>query len=99
MSSSEVIVSLHARCTVKADKTRPIKNRDRFNLYVHGEYFPSVVASVEGGPLQPGHTGEVHIRAVMRGNDVDLPRGTRIELREALNVFAVGELLSISADA
>lgn len=96
MNSTEVVVSLDAKCMVRADATRPIKNHDRFNLYVHGEYFPCVVASVRDRTIPPGRAGELQLRAVMRASDVGLPRGTRIELREALNIFASGELLRIS---
>lgn len=66
-------------------------------MYVHGEYFPCVVARVDGDSLGPGCTGGLTIRAVMRAEDLELPRGTRIELREALGVLAVGELFAIAA--
>lgn len=65
----------------------------------HGAYFPCLVASTFGGAIQPGTSGDVLLRAVMRPDDLSLPSGTRIELREALHVFADGELLSIVGDA
>lgn len=98
MSSEEIVVTMEARCTVGPTEKRPIRDGNRFNLYVHEEYFPCIVQRAEGGEVLPSSTGTVWLRAVMRQADRNLPSGTVIELREALHVFAQGELLSIAAD-